>query len=121
MAGNKLSADKTVEIELLEQHAAAGHSADVQDCTGRRYFQVPRSFITPYKPERLLAVRVAGDSMIEEHINDSDIAVFHPGITEGNGIYAVSIGSSFAVKRADFTPQTITFISANPAASPGRS
>jgi SOS-response transcriptional repressor LexA len=110
----------TVEIELLEQQAAAGHGVDIQDCTGSRYFQVPRSFIAPYKPERLLAVHVAGDSMIEERIDDGDIVVFHPGITEGNGIYVVSIGNSLVVKRVDFTPQTITLISANPAYEPRR-
>ncbi|MDR2435531.1 MAG: S24 family peptidase [Treponema sp.] len=111
----------TAAIELLEQQAAAGHGVDVQDCTGRRYFQVLRSFISPYKPDRLSAVHVAGDSMAEEHINDGDIAVFHPGITEGNGIYIVSIVNSLVAKRVDFTPQTITLISANPAVSPDRS
>jgi SOS-response transcriptional repressor LexA len=110
----------TVEIELLEQQAAAGRGVDVQDYTDRRYFQVPHSFLVPYKPDRLLAVRIAGDSMIEERINDGDIVIFHPGITEGNGIYVVSIGNSLVVKRVDFTPRTITLISANPAYEPRR-
>jgi SOS-response transcriptional repressor LexA len=110
----------TVEIELLEQQATAGHGVDVQDCTGRRYFQFLHSFIAPYKPDRLFAVRVAGDSMIEEHINDGDIVIFHPGITEGNGIYVVSIVNSLVVKGVDFTTQTITLISANPAYKPRR-
>jgi SOS-response transcriptional repressor LexA len=110
----------TVEIELLEQQAAAGHGVDIRDCTGSRCFQVPRFFIVPYNPERLSAVCVAGDSMREERINDGDIVIFHPGITEGNGIYVVSIGNSLVVKRVDFTPQTITLISANPAYEPRR-
>jgi SOS-response transcriptional repressor LexA len=109
-----------VEIELLEQQAAAGHGVDVENCTGSRCFQVPHSFIAPYQLDRLLAVCVAGDSMVEERINDGDIAVFHPGITEGNGIYVVSIGNSLVVKRVDFAPQTITLISANPAYEPRR-
>jgi phage repressor protein C with HTH and peptisase S24 domain len=104
----------------LEQQAAAGHGINVEDYTGKRYFQVPRSFLAPYKPERLSAVRVAGDSMREERINDGDIAVFHPGITDGNGIYVVSIGNSLVVKRVDFTPRTVTLISANPACEPRR-
>jgi hypothetical protein len=58
--------------------------------------------------------------MREEHINDGDIVVFHPGITEGNGIYVVSISNSLVVKRVDFTPQTITLISASPAYEPRR-
>ena len=39
-------------------------------------FQVPRSLIAPYKPDKPQAVYVAGDSMINEHINDGDIAIF---------------------------------------------
>jgi phage repressor protein C with HTH and peptisase S24 domain len=99
----------------LEQQAAAGYGVDAQDCTDRRYFQVPHSFLVPYRPDRLLAVHIAGDSMIEERINGGNIVIFHPGITEGNGIYVVSIGNSLVVKRVDFTPQTITLISANSA------
>jgi phage repressor protein C with HTH and peptisase S24 domain len=59
--------------------------------------------------------------MVEEHINEGDIVIFHPGITEGNGIYVVSVGNSLVVKRVDFnTPQAITLISANPAYEPRR-
>jgi hypothetical protein len=31
--------------------------------------------------------------MIEAHICDGDIAIFHPGITEGNSIFEVSAAS----------------------------
>jgi hypothetical protein len=55
----------------------------------------------PHRPERLLAVHVAGGSMVEAHICDGDIAIFHPGITEGNGIFVVSIENSLVVKRVD--------------------
>jgi phage repressor protein C with HTH and peptisase S24 domain len=60
--------------------------------------------------------------MIDEKINDGDIAIFHPGLTEGNGIYVVSIGNSLVVKRVDRDPssQTIVLISANPAYDPRR-
>ena len=73
------------------------------------------SFIAPYKPEKLLAVYAAGDSMIDEKINDSDIAIFHPKQKEGNGIYVVSVGKSLLVKRINFNTKkkTITLISAN--------
>jgi hypothetical protein len=30
--------------------------------------------------------------MVEAHIYDGDITIFHPGLTEENGIFAVSIG-----------------------------
>jgi SOS-response transcriptional repressor LexA len=60
--------------------------------------------------------------MIEAHICDGDIAIFHPGITEGNGIFVISIGNSLVVKRVDRDPasQTIVLISANPAYEPRR-
>ena len=83
----------TVEIELWEQEAAAGHGREVENCPQRRLFQIPRSLIAPHRPDRLQAVYVAGDSMIEAHICDGDLAIFHPGITEGNGIFVVSIGN----------------------------
>jgi SOS-response transcriptional repressor LexA len=112
----------TVEIELLEQEAAAGQGMAVEDYPEKRYFQVPRSLIAPHRPERLQAVYVAGDSMTGEKINDGDIAIFHPGLTGGNGIYVVAIGNSLVVKRVDFdtSNQTIVLISANLAYAPRR-
>jgi phage repressor protein C with HTH and peptisase S24 domain len=60
--------------------------------------------------------------MIDAHICDSDIAIFHPGITEGNGIFVVSIGNSLVVKRVDrdLASQTLILISANPDYPPRR-
>jgi len=112
----------TVEVELLDQEAAAGRGREAEDYTEKRAFQVPRSFIAPYKPEKLLAVYVAGDSMIDEKINDGDIAIFHPQQKEGNGIYVVSVSNSLLVKRIDFDTKkkTITLISANPDYKPRR-
>jgi SOS-response transcriptional repressor LexA len=113
---------ETVEIELLDQEAAAGHGREAEDNAGRGLFQVPRSLIAPHCPDRLLAVCVAGDSMIEAHICDGDIAVFHPGITGGSGIFVVSIGNSLVVKRVDrdIASRTIVLYSANPAYEPRR-
>jgi SOS-response transcriptional repressor LexA len=110
----------TVEIELLEQEAAAGHGRDAVDYPEKRTFQVPLSLISPYRPERLQAVYVAGDSMVDEKINDGDIVIFHPGQTEGNGIFVVSIGNTLVVKRVDFDTlnQTVILLSANPAYPP---
>jgi SOS-response transcriptional repressor LexA len=112
----------TVEIELLAQEAAAGHGQEAEDCAEKRRFQIPRSLIAPHRPERLLAVHVTGDSMIEAHICDGDIAIFHPGLTEGSGIFVVSIGNILVVKRVDRDPasRTIVLYSANPAYEPCR-
>ena len=60
--------------------------------------------------------------MIDEHINDGDIAIFHPGLKEGNGIYVVSVGNTLMVKRVDFDTKnhTIILISANKDYEPRR-
>ena len=112
----------TVEIELLDQEAAAGQGREVEDYAEKHSFLVPRSLIAPYKPDKLQAVYVAGDSMIDEHINDGDIAIFHPGLKEGNGIYVVSLGNTLIVKRVDFdtSKQAIILISANQNYKPRR-
>ena len=108
-----------VEIELFEQEAAAGLGREVEDYPRTRYFQVPYSLIRPYRPEHLKALYVSGDSMIEELINDGDIVVFNTRLTEGNGIYVVSVGNSLVVKRVNFD-HAIELISANPAYEPRR-
>ena len=112
--------EDTVLIELLDQEAAAGSGREVDSYIEKRTFQVPRSFIAPYRPEKLQAVYVSGDSMIDEHIYDGDIAIFHPKIKEGNGIYVVSVGNTLVVKRVDFDTknQAIVLISANAAYEP---
>jgi repressor LexA len=74
------------------------------------------------KSKNLKAVFVSGDSMIDERINDGDIAIFNIKQTEGNGIYVVSVGNTLLVKRVDFdhANKTIELISANPAYEPRR-
>jgi len=78
--------------------------------------------LRPHRPENLKAVRVSGDSMIDERINDGDIVIFTTKQKEGNGIYVVSIGNTLVVKRVDFdlANNTIVLISANPAYEPRR-
>ena len=109
-----------VPIELLDQQAAAGRGREVEDYPEKQTFQVPRSLIGFYRPHKLLAVYVSGDSMIDEKINDGDIVIFHPELKEGNAIYVVSIGNTLVVKRVDFDSmnQALTLISANPAYPP---
>jgi len=51
-----------------------------------------------------------------------DIVIFNTKLTEGNGIYVVSVGSTFVAKRVDFdtSNRAIILISANPAYEPRR-
>jgi SOS-response transcriptional repressor LexA len=112
----------TAEIELLEQEAAAGQGKEIADYIEKRYIPILYDFLRPHRPENLKAVYVSGDSMVEEHINDGDIAIFNIKQTEGNGIYVVSVGNTLVVKRVDFdhSNKTLTLISANPAYEPRR-
>jgi len=114
--------NNTVEIELLDQEAAAGQGREIADYIERQYISILYDFLRPHRPENLKAVYVSGDSMIDERINDGDIAIFNTKQTEGNGIYVVSVGNTLLVKRVDFdhANKTIKLISANPAYEPCR-
>jgi phage repressor protein C with HTH and peptisase S24 domain len=107
---------ETVEIELLDQEAAAGQGREIEDYIEKQYIPILYDFLRPHNPKNLKAVHVKGDSMIDERINDGDIAIFNVKQTEGNGIYVVSVGSTLLIKRVDFDPanKTIELISANP-------
>jgi len=111
-----------VEIELLEQEAAAGQGREIEDYIEKRFLPVLTDFLKPHKPANLKAIYVSGDSMAGENINDGDIAIFNTRQTEGNGVYVVSVGNSLLVKRVDFNLGLgeITLISANPAYEPRR-
>jgi len=113
--GSPKMEDNSVLIELLDQEAAAGCGKEITDFIPHSTFLIPRSLVAPYRPEKLKAVYVAGDSMIDEHINDGDIAIFHSGLKDGNGIYVVSVGSTLVVKRVDFDTKNeiLILISAN--------
>jgi SOS-response transcriptional repressor LexA len=107
--------NKTVEIELYNQEAAAGSGRQLEDYVEKQYIPILYDFLHPHNPKNLRAVNVSGDSMIGEHINDGDIVIFNVKQTEGNGIYVVSVGNTLLVKRVDFDPasKTIELISAN--------
>jgi phage repressor protein C with HTH and peptisase S24 domain len=93
---------------------------EAEDYPENQTFQVPCSFIGFYRPHKLLAVYVSGDSMLGEKINDGDIVIFHPELKEGNAIYVVSIGNAQVVKRGDFdvVNRALTLISPNPTYPP---
>jgi len=109
-------------IELLEHEAAAGHGREVEEYVNKRTLRLPMSLIAPYKPEKLQAVYVSGDSMTGVNINDGDVVVFYPGLIQGNGVYIVSVENALLVKQIEFDGpgQTILLISANPAYEPRR-
>jgi phage repressor protein C with HTH and peptisase S24 domain len=114
------TASDEASIELLEQEAAAGHGREIEDYVNKRTLRLPYSLIVPYRPDKLQAIYVAGDSMTGENIYDGDVVVFYPGLIKGNGVYVVSVENTLLVKQVEFDGpgQSISLISANPAYEP---
>jgi len=110
-------ASEEASVELLELEAAAGRGREVEDYIDKRTLRLPLSLIAPYQPDKLKAVYVAGDSMTGVNIFDGDVAVFYPGLIQGNGIYVVSVENALLVKQVEFDGpgQSITLVSANAA------
>jgi len=115
-------ANEEASVELLEYEAAAGHGREVEGYVNKRTLSLPLSLIAPYRPEKLKAVYVVGDSMTGANIYDGDVVIFYPGFLKGNGIYVVSIENTLLVKQVEFDGpgQSICLISANPAYEPRR-
>jgi repressor LexA len=65
-------ADATCEVRLVGRIAAGLPIDAVQDT---EMICVPRFMLGRVRPERIYALRVKGDSMIDEHICDGDIAL----------------------------------------------
>jgi len=109
-------------VELLELEAAAGHGREVEEYANKRSLRLPLALIAPYQADRLKAVHVVGDSMTGANIYDGDVAVFYPGLIQGNGIYVVSVENALFVKQVEFDGpgQAITLVSANNAYEPRR-
>jgi SOS-response transcriptional repressor LexA len=113
-------ASEEASIELLEQEAAAGFGMEIEEYANKTTLRLPYSLIAPYKPEKLQAVYVSGDSMTQANINNGDVVVFYPGLIQGNGVYVVSVENALLVKQVEFDGpgQSISLISANPAYEP---
>jgi len=113
-------ANEEASVELLEHEAAAGHGREVEGYVNKRTLSLPLSLIAPYRPEKLKAVYVVGDSMTGANIHDGDVVIFYPGFLQGNGIYVVSIENALLVKQVEFDGpgQSICLISANPSYEP---
>ena len=70
------AADAVCEVRLVGRIAAGAPIDAIQDI---ETICVPRFLLGRVRPDRIYALRVKGDSMIDEHICDGDIAVFEHG------------------------------------------
>ena len=69
---DEASADAVCEVSLVGRIAAGLPIEAIQD---PEQICVPRFLLGRVRPERIYALRVKGDSMIDEHICDGDIAL----------------------------------------------
>jgi len=81
-------ADAVCEVALLGQIAAGAPNDAVEDI---EMIAVPRFMIGRVRPERVYALRVKGDSMIDEHICDGDIALIENRTEARDGEIVVAL------------------------------
>ena len=82
------SSDSLCEVKLLGR-IAAGAPLEVVDYEER--IPVPRFLLGRVKPDRVYALRVKGDSMIDEHICDGDIALIENRTDARDGEIVVAL------------------------------
>ena len=90
--------DATCEVPLLGRIAAGAPLDTVVDAES---IAVPRFLLGSVRPTNIYALRVAGDSMIDEHICDGDIALIENRVEARNGEIVVALveGARATLKR----------------------
>ena len=83
------SGDSLCEVKLLGRIAAGAPLEAVVDSDER--IPVPRFLLGRVKPDRVYALRVKGDSMIDEHICDGDIALIENRTDARDGEIVVAL------------------------------
>ena len=81
-------ADAVCEVRLVGRIAAGAPIDAIQDI---ETICVPRFLLGRVRPERIYALRVKGDSMIDEHICDGDIALIESRNDARNGEIVVAL------------------------------
>jgi repressor LexA len=92
------ASDAVCELPLLG-HVAAG--APIDAIENAEPIIVPRFLLGRVRPERVYALRVTGDSMIDEHICDGDIALIENRTEARDGEIVVALieGARATLKR----------------------
>jgi repressor LexA len=90
--------DAVCELPLLGRIAAGAPIDAVQDS---EQIVIPRFLLGRVRPERVYALRVSGDSMIDEHICDGDIALIENRTEARDGEIVVALieGARATLKR----------------------
>ena len=84
------SGDSLCEVKLLGQIAAGAPLETLSDETDER-IPVPKFLLGRVRPDRVYALKVKGDSMIDEHICDGDIALIENRTDARDGEIVVAL------------------------------
>jgi repressor LexA len=111
--------DAVCEVPLLG-HVAAG--APIDAITDAEPITIPRFLLGRVRPERVYALRVTGDSMIDEHICDGDIALIENRTEARDGEIVVALidGARATLKRLYRFGQEVELRPANSQLAPLR-
>ena len=92
------SSEASCQVPLLGQVAAG---APLEAVETAETISVPRFLLGRVRPEHIYALKVSGDSMIDEHICDGDIAIIENRTEAYNGEIVVALvdGSRATLKR----------------------
>ena len=95
----EIPTDGTCEIPLLGRVAAGSPIDNANDV--RETITVPRFLLGRTRPGQVYALRVTGDSMIDEHICDGDIALIENRVEARDGEIVVALieGARATLKR----------------------
>ncbi len=111
--------DAVCEVPLLGRIAAG---APVDALVDAEQITVPRFLLGRVRPERVYALRVKGDSMIDEHICDGDIALIENRTEASDGEIVVALidGARATLKRLYRYGQEVELRPANSQIAPMR-
>ncbi len=111
--------DQVCEVPLLGRIAAGAPIEAVED-TGA--ISIPRFLLGRVRPSEVYALRVVGDSMIDEHICDGDYALIENRVDARNGEIVVALidGERATLKRFFRHPSEIELRPANSQLAPIR-
>jgi len=109
------SDDFNVFIPLIQQEAAAGRGAEIEEYPEVDRVAVPRSLIIGHNPKYLRAVTVRGDSQKDRQIFDRDIVVYDTQDTAPENLSVVSLAGQLVLKYVaiDHLKGTLSLLSAN--------
>jgi repressor LexA len=98
---DEIPSDSLCAVPLLGRIAAGVPLEVVEGAENPEMIAVPRFLLGRVRPDRIYAVRVKGDSMIDEHICDGDIALIENRTEARDGEIVVALvdGTHATLKR----------------------